>query len=38
LNFSRPVASAVIAVFIVACILLLPQRPGTHPETSAEPV
>jgi uncharacterized membrane-anchored protein len=35
LNFSRPVASAVIAVFIVACILILPQRPGTHPSVSA---
>ena len=31
LALSRPVASAVIAAFIVACILLLPQRPGTHP-------
>lgn len=30
LNFSRPLASAIIAVFIVACILLIPQRPGTH--------
>jgi uncharacterized membrane-anchored protein len=28
---SRPIASAVIAVFIVAGILLLPQRAGTHP-------
>lgn len=31
LNLSRPIASAVIAVFIVACILLLPQKAGTHP-------
>ena len=31
LAFSRPLASAVIAVFIVGCILLLPQRAGTHP-------
>lgn len=31
LNLSRPVASAVIAVFIIGCILLLPQRAGTHP-------
>jgi uncharacterized membrane-anchored protein len=30
LAFSRPIASAIIAVLIVACILLLPQRPGTH--------
>jgi uncharacterized membrane-anchored protein len=29
---SRPLASAVIAVFIVACIVLLPQRAGRHPE------
>jgi uncharacterized membrane-anchored protein len=34
LNFSRPLASLVIAVFIIACILLLPQRPGTHPGAS----
>jgi uncharacterized membrane-anchored protein len=34
LNFSRPLASAVIAVFIVACILLLPQRAATHPGTA----
>jgi uncharacterized membrane-anchored protein len=32
---SRPIASAVIAVFIVACILLIPQRPGIHPGSSA---
>jgi uncharacterized membrane-anchored protein len=31
LNLSRPLASAVIAVFIVGCVLLLPQRAGTHP-------
>ncbi|HEX3884690.1 MAG TPA: hypothetical protein VHW66_18700 [Stellaceae bacterium] len=28
---SRPLASAVIAVFILACLLVLPQRPGRHP-------
>jgi uncharacterized membrane-anchored protein len=28
---SRPIASAVIAVFIIACILILPQRAGQHP-------
>ncbi len=28
---SRPIASAVIAMFIVGCILLLPQRAGRHP-------
>ena len=31
LALSRPIASAVIAVFIVAGILLLPQRAGRHP-------
>ncbi len=31
LNFSRPLASAVIAVAILICLLLLPQRAGRHP-------
>jgi uncharacterized membrane-anchored protein len=31
LHLSRPLASAVIAAFIIVCILLLPQRAGTHP-------
>lgn len=31
LALSRPTASAIIAIFIVACILLLPQRAGRHP-------
>ena len=31
LAFSRPIASAIIAAFIVLCILLLPQRAGRHP-------
>jgi uncharacterized membrane-anchored protein len=31
LALSRPLASAVIAAFIVACVLLLPQRAGRHP-------
>jgi uncharacterized membrane-anchored protein len=31
LAFSRPLASAVIGAFIIACILLLPQRAGRHP-------
>ncbi len=35
LAFSRPVASAIIAAVIVACILLLPQRAGTHPGQAA---
>ena len=31
LELSRPIASAVLAVAIVALIVLLPQRPGSHP-------
>ena len=31
LALSRPIASAVIAAFIIGCILLLPQRADTHP-------
>ena len=31
LALSRPLASAVIAAFIVVCALVLPQRAGTHP-------
>ena len=31
LAFSRPIASAVIAIFIIACLLVLPQRAGRHP-------
>lgn len=34
LALSRPIASAVIAAFIVACILILPQRAGGHPGRS----
>ena len=34
LALSRPIASAMIAAFIVGCILLLPQRAGTHPVRS----
>ena len=33
---SRPLASAVIAVLIILCILLIPQRPGAHPGAAAE--
>jgi uncharacterized membrane-anchored protein len=36
LNLSRPIASAVLAVFIVGAILLLPQRAGVHPGKKAE--
>jgi uncharacterized membrane-anchored protein len=32
---SRPLASAVIGAFIIACILILPQRAGRHPGRSA---
>ncbi len=31
LALSRPLASAVIAVFIVVCLVVLPQRAGRHP-------
>lgn len=31
LSLSRPLASAVIAAFIIACLLVLPQRAGQHP-------
>jgi uncharacterized membrane-anchored protein len=31
LALSRPLASAVIAAFIVICVLILPQRAGRHP-------
>jgi uncharacterized membrane-anchored protein len=34
LALSRPIASAVIAAFIVGCLLLLPQRAGAHPKPS----
>ncbi len=33
LNVSRPVASALLAMALIACILLLPQRAGEHPAT-----
>lgn len=31
LDFSRPLASAVLAAAILVLILVIPQRPGTHP-------
>ena len=37
LALSRPLASAVIAAFIVICLLVLPQRAGRHPG-AADPV
>jgi uncharacterized membrane-anchored protein len=35
LDLSRPLASAVIAAFILGCLLVLPQRAGRHPSVSA---
>jgi uncharacterized membrane-anchored protein len=35
LNFSRPIASAIIGVFIIVCLLVLPQRAGQHPGQQA---
>jgi uncharacterized membrane-anchored protein len=37
LELSRPIASAVIAAIMIACILVLPQRAGRHPEQAAMP-
>jgi uncharacterized membrane-anchored protein len=34
LNISRPLASLILAVIILACILVFPQRPGEHPRTT----
>lgn len=31
LALSRPLASAILAIFILGCLLVLPQRPGSHP-------
>lgn len=36
LAFSRPLASAIIAVFIVLCVLIFPQLPGRHPGQASE--
>ena len=35
LHLGRIVSSAVIAVFIVACVAILPQRAGSHPGAPA---
>ncbi len=32
LNLSRPLASAVIAVFIIICLFVIPQKAGSHPK------
>lgn len=37
LEWSRPVASAVLAMVIIALILVVPQRPGRHPGTTEAP-
>ena len=37
LAFSRPLASAVLAVAMIACIFLIPQRPGRHPSAALRP-
>jgi uncharacterized membrane-anchored protein len=37
LNFSRPLASAIVAAFIVVCLFILPQRAGRHPGVSSQP-
>ena len=34
LALSRPLASAVIAVFILVCLLVLPQRAGRRPDAA----
>src|SRR6185503_12322443 len=36
LALSRPIASAVIALIMVGCILVIPQRAGSDPKTSPE--
>lgn len=36
LAFSRPLASAVLAAFILVCLLIIPQRAGSHPGSSDE--
>jgi uncharacterized membrane-anchored protein len=36
LDFSRPLASAILAVFIIACILLIPQRAGVRAEAQRQ--
>ena len=37
LNVSRPLASVILAAFIVICILLIPQRAGTHVRSALPP-
>jgi uncharacterized membrane-anchored protein len=35
LALSRPLASSVIAAFIIACLVMFRQRPGRHPAATA---
>ncbi len=35
LSLSRPLATLVLALFIIACLMIIPQRPGAHPARSA---
>src|SRR4051812_21572686 len=37
LALSRPVASLVIAIIMVGCILIFPQRAGSHPRRTEQP-
>jgi uncharacterized membrane-anchored protein len=34
---SRPLASGVIAVFIILCLVVSPRRAGGHPDTTSAP-
>lgn len=34
LAFSRPLASVVLAAFILVCLFVIPQRPGSHPKAA----
>lgn len=34
LALSRPIASAVLAAFIIGCVLILPQKAGSHPSAT----
>jgi len=38
LALSRPLATAVLAVFIIGCVVVLPQRAGRHPGARQVPV
>lgn len=38
LNFSRPIASAVLTVVIIGLMLILPQRAGRHPGAAERPL